>query len=132
VIVLTIILISIVVATAKGIRQKERNNKRQTDIKIIQGNLETYFNQNNKYPTLANLNSAAWLKSNLKSLNIQNLTDPKASHARLAASPRANAYSYEVSSSDGKPCDNIVTDCLKYTLTATYEGEGVYVKTNQL
>lgn len=131
-VVLTIILASIGVATVKGVRQKERNNERQKDIKVLQGHLETYYNQNNKYPTLANLNNPQWLKSYLKNADSKSLTDPKATDTQLAAKPTVNRYSYEVTSSDGKPCNNVEVDCLKYTLTATYEDEGVYVKTNQL
>jgi type II secretory pathway pseudopilin PulG len=130
--VLTIILVSFGVATVRGVRQKERNNERQNDIKIVQSHLETYFNQHNKYPSRANLNSATWLKANLKNLDTQALRDPSAANGKLAKKPAANVYSYEVSSNEGKSCNNVEVDCMKYTLTATYEGEGVYVKTNQL
>lgn len=132
VVVLTIILISLAVATVKGVQKKERNSERQNDIKVVHGHLETYFNQNNKYPSLAEINSAAWLKSNLKNLDAKNLTDPKAKNAQLTTKPTVSIYSYEVTSIDGKPCNNVEVDCVKYTLTATYEDEGVYVKSNQL
>ncbi len=130
VIVVIGILAALVITTFTGIQQKARNTERTTDIKAIHGQVEAYYAQNGKYPTLANLNDAAWRGSNMKGLDQEALKDPKGTDYTLLGAPAANGYSYAVTASDGtSACDNTTTDCAKYTLTATYEGGGTFVKT---
>src|SRR5437588_436170 len=56
VIVVIGILAALVITTFTGIQQKARNTERQTDIKALHGQVEAYYAQNGKYPTLANMN----------------------------------------------------------------------------
>lgn len=131
VIVVIGILAGLVVTTFTGIQQKARNTERQTDVKAIHGQVEAYYAQNGKYPTLANLNDGTWRGTNMKGLDADALKDPKGSASTLVATPAANSYSYAVFASDGTTaCDNTTTDCAVYTLTATNEGGGTYAKTN--
>jgi type II secretion system protein G len=128
VIVVIGILAGLVITTFTGIQQKARNTERQTDIKAIHGQLEAYYAQNGKYPTLADMNDATWRTSNMKGLDTEALKDPKGAAATLAAAAAADVYSYVVTPSD---CDNSTGgDCTGYTLTATNEGGGTFVKTN--
>jgi type II secretion system protein G len=130
VIVVIGILAALVITTFTGIQQKARNTERQTDIKAIHGQVEAYYAQNGKYPTLANINDATWRSTNMKGLDAEALKDPKGSDQTLVASPAANAYAYDVQKSGGGACDNTTNDCATYTLTATNEGGGTYTKTN--
>ena len=126
VIVVIGILAALVITTFTGIQQKARNTERTTDIKAIHGQVEAYFAQNGKYPTLANVNDATWRGTNMKGLDAEALKDPKGAAQTLADAAAANVYSYVVTPSG---CDNSSTDCSGYTLTATLEGGGTFAKT---
>jgi type II secretion system protein G len=141
VIVVIGILAGLVITTFTGIQQKARNTERQTDIKAMHGQVEAYYAQNGKYPTLANMNTNAWRVANMKGLDNEAIKDPKGTGAgaatsntapyQLSATAGANIYSYAVFAADGvTACDNTTTDCGAYTLTATYEGGGTFSKTN--
>lgn len=124
------ILAGLVITTFTGIQQKTRNTERQTDIKAIHGQVEAYYAQEGRYPTLDNLNSDTWRSTNMKGLDREALRDPKGSGYTLAGAAAANTYSYAVTGSDDAACDNTNNDCSKYTLTATYEGSGTFTKSN--
>lgn len=132
VIVVIGILAALVITTFSGIQQKARNTERQTDIKTLQGVLETYKVQSESYPTLANLNDGTWRSANMKGLEDGALQDPQGTAPTLVASPAATSYAYDVTTDAGAACDNLATatNCTKYTLTATLEGGGTYVKTS--
>ncbi len=110
--------------------RKRHNAERQRDIRQLQDALEDYYSQNEVYPTLANLNDAAWRTKNLKSISADELTDPKSKSAVMVTAPAANAYSYAPTTPDGNSCDNSTSDCMKYVLTATQEGGELYAKNN--
>jgi general secretion pathway protein G len=132
VIVVIGILATLVIVTFTGIQQRARNTKRQTDINAIASHIEAYFADNAKYPTLTDLNSSTFRSANLKGLDPEALKDPKGSAQTLVATPAASSYAYAVTDDSGNACDNSTTDCTKYTLTATYEGQvngsSTYVK----
>ncbi len=130
VIVVIGILAALVITTFTGIQQKARNTERQTDIKAIHGQVEAYYAQSGKYPTLANLNDSTWRAANMKGLDVEALKDPRGSASTLVAAPAADTYAYAVTASDDTACDNSAKDCAKYTLTATYEGGGTFAKSN--
>src|SRR3990167_10979045 len=134
VIVVIGILAALVITTFTGIQQKARNTERQTDVKALHGQVEAYYAQNGKYPTLANLNDTTWRTANMKGLDAEALKDPKGSAQTLVAAPAANDYAYAVFMADGTTaCTNVAdgtADCAVYTLTATKEGGGTYVKSN--
>lgn len=131
VIVVIGILAALVITTFTGIQQKARNTERETDIKALQGQIEAYYAQNGKYPTLDNMNDATFRSNNMKGLDAEALKDPKGSAQTLVGTAAANSYSYDVTPSG---CDNgSGGDCTGYTLTATYEGtvngSSTFVKT---
>jgi prepilin-type N-terminal cleavage/methylation domain-containing protein len=131
VIVVIGILAGLVVTTFTGIQQRARNTERQTDVKAIHAQVEAYYAQYGKYPTLANLNDTTWRSTNMKGLDVEALKDPKGTASTLVATPAANNYAYAVFAADGTTtCDNTTTDCGAYTLTATNEGGGTYAKKN--
>ena len=126
VIVLVIgVLLTILFLTYSGIQVRQRNSTRISDTKLIQANLETYYAQSGFYPSLANMNSAKWTKSNFRTLDPATLQDPSAkpNTARFVSTPTVRYYSYQPTASDGvTACDNKTVICAKYTITATLEG----------
>lgn len=140
VIVVIGILVTLIITTNSGIQQKNRNTKRQTAITDLQAQLEAFFAQKDKYPTLANFQDRNWIKSNMKKLDLGSIQDPSWSLNDkctgkdflpiLAASPTAGCYSYQPTTDTGAACDNASADCTKYTITATNEGGGTSVKTS--
>lgn len=130
VIVVIGILAALVITTYSGIQAKARNSKRQTDVQSVQTQLEAYFAQAGHYPSLTDMNTTSWLDTNMKSLDKTALQDPQGSSQTLASSPAAKVYSYAVTNSAGTSCESDDTTCAQYTLTATLEGGGTYVKSN--
>lgn len=119
VIVVIGILAALVITTFTGIQKRARNTERETDIKALHGQVEAYFAQEGRYPTLANLNEATWRGDNMKGLDEGALQDPKGASAALVDTAAANVYSYVVTPAG---CDNDTGgDCDGYTLTATLE-----------
>src|SRR5579885_609873 len=96
VIVVIGILAALVITTFTGIQQKARNTERETDIKAIHGQVEAYYAQNGKYPTLANLNDSTWRSTNMKGLDQEALRDPKSASYNLVDTPAADVYAYHV------------------------------------
>lgn len=131
VIVVIGILAALVVTTFSGVQKKARDSERQTDINAIHGQVEAYYAQNGKYPTLANLNDPTFVSGTLKGLDPAALKDPKGSVSTLSATVADNVYAYVVLPAN---CDNAQggTDCATYTLTASNEGTNPdeYVKTS--
>jgi prepilin-type N-terminal cleavage/methylation domain-containing protein len=124
VIVVIGILALLVITTYSGIQAKARNAKRESDIKALQTQIEAFFSQNGYYPSNTDMNSQAWLATNMKSLDQEALIDPSSAtnSKTLATAPAAKVYSYAVTDSNGNSCEAQDTNCAKYTLTATYEG----------
>jgi general secretion pathway protein G len=128
VIVVIGILATLVIVTFTGIQQKARNTKRQTDINALNSHLEAFHAESGYYPTLAHVNDSAWRGTNMKGLDPEAMKDPKGSAQTLVASPAANSYAYAVTNDAGTDCSADETTCSQYTLTATLEGGGTYVK----
>ena len=125
VIVVIGILATLVIVTFSGIQQKARDTKRKTDINAIDSHVEAYYANGGNYPTLAAVNDATWRSTNMKGLDPNALQDPKGSAQTLASAPAANAYAYEPTGCSGAATTDT---CTAFTLTATLEGGGTYVK----
>jgi len=106
-------------ASGSTLQVQARDTERKTDIASLQAHLEAYYAMEGKYPTLADLNSQSWRAAHMQGLDNEALKDPQGTSATLVASPTAKAYAYQPN-----------TDGSKYTLTATLEAGGTYVKTN--
>lgn len=124
------ILAGLILSTHAGIAQKERNTERQRDIGELRDELEAYYTQYNKYPTLAQMNDASWRTANMKGLDPEVMRDPSSTSYNLSANPTKHIYAYKVTSASGKTCNDVKIVCTQYTLTATLEGGGTYVKTS--
>lgn len=131
IVILAVGLVGTVAITSfTDIRHRNHNSERQQDIKTVQRAIEDFYSQKEKYPSLAEINSASWRTKNLKTLLDSDLTDPSNSTAQFADTPTAKQYSYQPTAEDGAACDNITRDCMRYVLTATQEEADPYTKNN--
>lgn len=127
VIVVIGILAAIVITTFTGVQKKGRDADRKSDINAIDSQVEVYFAENAKYPSLTDMNTASFRSANLKGLSDDALTDPKGSGPTLVGAAASNAYAYITTPSG---CDNGTGgDCTGFTLTATLESGGTFTKT---
>jgi type II secretory pathway pseudopilin PulG len=145
VIAVVVFLGYIVIANYSAIQSKQRNATRQSDLKVLQQQIETYFSKNGYYPNLNDINDASWRTKNMKQLNNDDLVDPLSK-----CNPNNNSclggldngvkkqYEYYATESDGKTsCNgkvggNADQDCAQYRLLATYEGKVNGAKTEVL
>ncbi|MEO6513633.1 MAG: type II secretion system protein [Candidatus Saccharimonadales bacterium] len=125
VIVVIGILATLVIVTFSGIQQKARDTKRKTDINAIDSHVEAFYANGGNYPTLAAVNDATWRSTNMKGLDPAALQDPKGAAQTLVSAPAANGYAYEPTGCSGAATTDT---CTAFTLTATLEGGGTYVK----
>ncbi len=127
VIVVIGILALLVITTFTGIQKKARDSERETDVSAVAAQVEAYYAQNAKYPTLANLQDATWVTTNLKGLDANALKDPKwTTGSAPAATSAVGNYGYATTPAN---CDNGTNgDCDNFTLTATRESGGTFVK----
>jgi prepilin-type N-terminal cleavage/methylation domain-containing protein len=118
------ILAALVITTYTGIQAKSRDSKRVTDLQNIQTNLELYFQATGDYPSLSDMNTSAWLTTNMKNLDTVSLQDPLASSSTLASTPTTKIYSYQPLNSASASCEANDATCVSYTLTAGLEVGG--------
>jgi prepilin-type N-terminal cleavage/methylation domain-containing protein len=130
VIVIIGILLVLIIITHSGVQRSERDTERQRDIKALHLELTAYYTLTNHYPTLSEVNDSNWRSANMKGLDDDVLQDPLSIYAKLADKPDKDVYAYKVTATKGTSCDNQKTPCTQYTLTATLEGSGTFVKNN--
>ena len=139
VIVVIGILATLVIVTFTGIQQKGRNTQRQTDIKAVQGYVESFYAEYGYYPYGEDMTNPAFLAKYMKGLDPKALVDPKqkqdGSETYTTAAPAAEkyVYSYQPTTSTNTytlctgatPTETDPTDtgCVGYKLTAVLEGK---------
>lgn len=111
--------------TYSGVQSKAKDTERKTDIGALYSKLEEYYALNGRYPTFDQFNNPTWRKDNMKGLDDEALKDPDGTAATLSAQPDLYAYSY---TAYPEGCGGQDDDCLDYTLTATLDEGGTYVK----
>lgn len=115
---------ALVVVTFSGVQSKARDTERETDIKAIHAQVEAYQATYGSYPSLGNLNDAAFRSSYLKGLDIEAFRDPKTSGTpRLQASQSYGFYAYATYPEN---CDNPSNPCTDYILSAVLEDGTIY------
>lgn len=134
------ILATLVAMTYSGVQAKDRNAKRQANVNALQSQLETYYAEKTRYPSLTQINDPNWRQQNLKGTPTFTATDPQwndkttaCSHNKqvvFASDPAAKCYSYKATTTDGSACTDANVACTQYTLTASLEGGEKYTKTS--
>lgn len=107
-----------------------RDTERQSDIKAIHGQVEAYYAQNGKYPTLSDINDSDWRATNMKGLDENAFKDPQGTKAILDPKPSPNVYAYDVKADDKNTCNNATKDCVHYSLIANLENGQTFTKQN--
>lgn len=130
VIVIIGILLVLIISTRAGVQRSERDTERQRDIKELHIELEAFYEQNQRYPTLDDLNDSKWRSEHMKGFDEESFRDPLNDSTKIAAKPAANSYAYTVTSAKGTACDDQKNPCTQYTLTATLEAGGTFTKNN--
>ncbi|HUC95964.1 MAG TPA: hypothetical protein VMR76_03340 [Candidatus Saccharimonadia bacterium] len=128
-VIIIFILSSILIATFSGIRQRERNDTRISDIRTIQTNLESFYANNGFYPSLSEMNSQQWTNDELKQVPNSDLIDPssKTGMQNFTKTAQRRSFVYNVTSASGSSCDNKTVPCAQYILSVTLEGNaGTY------
>ena len=147
VIVVIGILATLVIVTFTGIQQKGRNTQRQTDIKALNGYVESFYAEYGFYPTGADMQNPDFISKYMKGLDPKALLDPKQPQdgdatvtiATAAVADNVFQYSYIASNSTGGTCattasdttaDPVDTGCDAYALSANMEGNNIadYIK----
>jgi len=128
VIVIIGILLALIISTRAGVQRSERDTERQRDIKELRLELEAYYEQNQRYPTLKDLNDDDWRATHLKGFESESLRDPLGDKLTLAAKSAPYVYAYTVTSAKGTACNDQKNPCTQYTLTATLENGETFVK----
>lgn len=132
VIVVIGILAAIVYITFTGVQKKGRDAERKTDIHDIYSQVEVYYAENTKYPSLDEINSSTFRDASLQGLNEDALEDPSNSGttALLDAAPAADSdtyqYAYVVDDGSGGACDNGAdggADCTSFSIVANLEND---------
>ena len=125
------VLMTVLALTYSGIQERQHNNTRVADIKLIESHLETYYGVSGFYPTLDNMNNPAWVQKNLVGLDQASMIDPGSSSSKpmFSATLVKNEYTYSPTASDGtSSCDDKDVPCAKYTLSATLQGSGTFTE----
>lgn len=142
VISIAVLVLLLTLTTLNGVQQKATSSKRQADIQSIQTQVENYYTQAGNYPSLSDLNSATWRRTNMPLLDPAALKDPANTTCDVSADkgncvmmlPFARSYAYKVSDKNGSGCETDDKQCATYTLTATLpssvNGASTYVKQN--
>lgn len=138
--VVVCILGTIVAMTYSSVRAAERNDTRQENLDTLKGQLETYYAQASKYPSITEINSAEWRSLNMKGLSASVMRDPlwnrkvtqcgTESEPALTGTPTRYCYSYQATTTDGSTCEDAKISCAQYTLTTVLEGGEKYVKSS--
>ncbi len=135
VIVVIGILATLVIVTFTGIQQKARNSQRQTDINAVDSHVEAYYASNGYYPAYADVNTPAWVSTNMKGLDPQALIGPKGGTLSNTTDPgtgvaAGDAYNYYAKESGtGNACTTADTNCDTFVVSALLEGGATqYVK----
>jgi hypothetical protein len=96
--------------------------ERETDIHELQSQIEAFYTDESRYPTLAEINNAKWRSSHMPGLGASSLQPPSSTTATLAATASASQYGYApggCSGSDG---------CQSFVLTAILDNGQQYQK----
>lgn len=131
VIVVIGILAALVLNTFAGVQKRARDTERQTDVTALSTQLEVYYNDNGKYPLLADVTTA-----NLKGIDAGALSAPGQSGSSLTATatPTKDQYGYITydSATPAVACTT-GTDCgAKFKLYYTKEDGGTVVVKDSL
>ncbi len=90
---------------------------RETNLNTVFAALEIYFNENGKYPTVAEMAQTSWIISNL-----ENAAGDGFIASEQVTDPDGGPGFYYLTTTPG--CDNQTVDCVSYVLSADLDSDG--------
>ena len=133
------VLAALVVFSYSGVRSRDRDVTRQEHLSTIQGDLEIYYAEHSRYPTMAQLNDPEWRSEHMPDLSSSVLQNPgwkadgecaEDGRPMLVATPKIDCYAYAPTAADGETCDNDDAPCAHYTLITPLESGEEYIRTS--
>lgn len=118
------------VVSVRDFQDRRADTERQRDIRTIQASLEDYYAQNERYPTLVQINTADWRSKELPDLQTIDTTDPNGKSWMLVPTSSKTDYTYTPTTVDGSVCDNTTVDCMKYSLSAIRSDKTLITRNN--
>ncbi|HSX30543.1 MAG TPA: hypothetical protein VLE99_01370 [Candidatus Saccharimonadales bacterium] len=107
-----------------GEQAKAKDSEREADINSLDAHIEAYFASNGFYPTLAQMNDASWLATNMKGLDPEALKDPDGTKSQLGSTPTATQYAYVPAGCSG------ADGCQSFTVSALLSDGTTYEKSS--
>jgi prepilin-type N-terminal cleavage/methylation domain-containing protein len=126
VIVIIAILAALVLNSFRGVQERARDTKRQTDVNAQASQLEVYYTDNAGYPQFTgNIDTDSWITSNFKGADLNAWRAPNISTNSMSnsATPDKNHYGYVPLQSDGTTACS-TAPCAKYKLYWFSEKDG--------
>ena len=118
-------------APVGGISARSRDSERQTDINAMQAHLEAHYALNGNYPSLAQINDAAWRKENMQGLGAEALRDPEGISDKLASVVANGVYGYQAVPANCSGGENAAIGCDSFALTAILSDGTKYTKDSE-
>ena len=118
VIVIIGILAALVLNSFRGVQERARDTKRQTDVNAQASQLEVYYTDNGGYPQFTGqIDTDSWIQANFKGADLNAWRAPNiASNSEVnSATPTKNQYGYVALQSDGTTACT-TAPCAKYKL----------------
>lgn len=126
VIVIIGILAALVLNSFRGVQERARDTKRQTDANAQASQLEVYYTDNGGYPQFTGqVDTDSWISANFKGADLNAWRAPNvATNSEVnSATPDKNHYGYVPLQSDGTtPCTT--APCAKYKIYWFSEKDG--------
>lgn len=101
------------------------DKEQQEDIETLATALEAYYEVNEHYPTLGQLNLDSFREENFADVDKEAFRDPISNDYLLSVAPTAKVYAYSASPAG---CNNEETMCESFELTAILSDETTYSK----
>lgn len=126
VIIIIGILAALVLNSFRGVQERARDTKRETDINAQQSQLEVYYTDNGGYPVFTGeIDTDSWITANFKGadLNAWRAPNMTANSEENTATPDKNHYGYVPTNDDGSSCT--AEPCSHYILYWYSENKNV-------
>lgn len=126
VIIIIGILAALVLNSFRGVQEKARDTKRQTDVNAQSSQLEVYYTNSGGYPIFTGeVNTDSWISANFKGadLNAWRAPNMTANSMQNTTTPDKNHYGYEAYQDDGTTACT-AEPCAHYKLYWYSENDG--------
>lgn len=114
-----------------SITARAYDSERQTDINALRSQVEVHYANWGNYPSLAQINDAAWRTKNMRGLSSEALRDPESSSEKLASVASRGTYGYQALPANCSGGENATIGCDSFVLTAILSDGTKYTKDSE-